>query len=255
MSDAKKPYGDYFVRSFMLEDIAIRSGSDGRTVEAYAAVFDTPAEIVDGQGHYQESIDRSAFNRTIANNINRIGVFYNHGMNLYGTPSDRFSIPIGTPEAIRADNRGLLTVTRYNNTPQAEEVLEAIRTGGIAGYSFTGRLIRSDPGRPPRGGYSPLRAGGALQTVRRLELGLSEYGPTPMPAYSEAAIVGVRAALRDQLRELSDTTPDADPVAEPDTSAVPEPVADDSPMQHSTRHDPFKFRLRAALTARGLSSE
>lgn len=245
-----------FVRSFALQDLAIRSGGDGRTVEAYAAVFDTPAEIVDGQGHYVEVIDRAAFNRTIANNASRVGVFYNHGMNLYGTPSDRFSIPIGTPEAIRADNRGLLTVTRFNNTPQADEVLEAIRSGGIAGYSFTGRLIRSDPTRPPRGGFQ--RDGhGNLRTVRRFELGLQEYGPTPMPAYNEAAIVGVRAALREELREelrglLSTTPDDLDPEDSVDTPADAGPVADDPLIEHSVRLSPFRRRLQVALRARGI---
>src|SRR5690349_1314009 len=34
-----------FTRSYPLDDIRIRSGGDGRTVEAYAAVFDTPSEI------------------------------------------------------------------------------------------------------------------------------------------------------------------------------------------------------------------
>jgi multiple sugar transport system substrate-binding protein len=32
-----------FVRTVALDDIRIRSGGDGRTVEAYAAVFDDPA--------------------------------------------------------------------------------------------------------------------------------------------------------------------------------------------------------------------
>ena len=31
-----------------------RTGGDGRTVEAYAAVFDDPAEINDHEGHYIE---------------------------------------------------------------------------------------------------------------------------------------------------------------------------------------------------------
>ena len=38
----------------------------GRLVEAYCAVFDEPAEIYDYEGHYEEEIDRSAFNKRIA---------------------------------------------------------------------------------------------------------------------------------------------------------------------------------------------
>ncbi len=55
-----------FSRAFPLEDIRIRSGSDGRTVEAYAAVFNSPAEIHDRDGHYLEQISPSGFNKAIA---------------------------------------------------------------------------------------------------------------------------------------------------------------------------------------------
>lgn len=236
-----------FMRSFALQDLAVRSGGDGRTVEAYAAVFDLPAEIKDGQGNYIEVIDRAAFNRTINNNAQRVGVFYNHGMNLYGTPSDRGSVPIGTPLEIRADDKGLLTVTRFNQTDLADEVLEAIKTGGIAGYSFTGRLIRSDPKGPPRGGFGRDLRSGQLPTVRRHELGLAEYGPTPMPAYNQASIVGVRAALREELRALLSPTPDGDPDDSVDTSDDSEPVADD-PRKHSARLS-IKEQMQAVRSA------
>ena len=150
-----------FLRSYPLEDIRILSRAqgaeyaDGRTVEAYIAVFDREAEIRDGQGHYREVVDRAAFNKAIADarpqgsrEAWRTGVFYNHGMTLHGTPSDRFSVPLGSPVDIRVEDRGLLTVTRYNGTPLADEILEAIRSGDMTGHSFTGRMIRSNPTRP-----------------------------------------------------------------------------------------------------------
>jgi HK97 family phage prohead protease len=180
-----------FVRSYALEDISIRSGGDGRTVEAYAAVFNVPQRIVDGQGTYLEVIDRTAFNKTLADKGTRFGVFYNHGRTIWGTPSDAYSMPIGTPEKIVADERGLLTVTRYNNTPVADQVLEGIRTGAISAQSFSGSFVRSDIA-PPRGGFKPA-ADGSLKTVTRMEIAMREYGPTPFPAYEAAAILGVRA--------------------------------------------------------------
>src|SRR5258708_37506279 len=45
-----------YVRSFPLQDIHVRSSGDGRTVEAYAAVFGVPAEVKDQSGHYMEDI-------------------------------------------------------------------------------------------------------------------------------------------------------------------------------------------------------
>jgi HK97 family phage prohead protease len=182
-----------FERVYALDDIRIRSGGDGRTVEAYAAVFMTPTEIRDQQGHYREQIARSAFAKTVQDNGTRFGVFFHHGMTLQGTPSDLGSVPIGRPvEAPRADSRGLLTVTRYNRSALAESVLEAIRSGDITGQSFSGRWVRTD--KPlPRGGYR-ADSNGELPLVTRQEIAMREYGPTPTPAYDVPMVVGVRSA-------------------------------------------------------------
>lgn len=182
-----------FTRSFPLEDIKVRSGGDGRTVEAYAAVFDQAVPISDTDGRYMERIDPAAFNKTIADKGTRFSVLYNHGLTIYGTPSDAGSMPIGTPLEVRADSRGLLTVTRYNRTPLGDATLEAISSGSIRAQSFAGSFVRSD--RPvPRGGFR-ANAAGELTTVTRQEINLKEYGPTPFPAYSTAEIVGVRAGM------------------------------------------------------------
>jgi HK97 family phage prohead protease len=272
-----------FVRSYPLEDIRILTraqGSefgDGRTVEAYVAVFDREAEIQDHEGHYKETLERSVFNKAIADarpqggrQSWRTGVFYNHGMTLFGTPSDRFSVPLGSPRDIRAEERGLLTITRYNETPLADEILEAIRSGDITGHSFAGRIIRSDPRRPPRGGYR-RRSDGALPVVRRVEMGLREYGPTPFPAYADAELVGVRSmltgmalpALLSATREAaaraeSGIDPDeatravADEPEDSDTSAPTVEVVTDEPPadgEHSSR-DSLLRRIAAAKTTR-----
>lgn len=196
---------EFFVRSYPLEDIKITKGGDGRTVEAYAAVFKRSAEIRDQDGHYLEEIDPTAFNRTIQHRGNKFGVFYNHGLTIHGTPSDRGSVPIGTPQEVRVDNVGVRTVTRYNRTALAEEVLESINSGAITAQSFTGRFLRSNPARVPRKG----KAGG-LPTVTRMEIDMREYGPTPFPAYAEAMITGVRAALvgrghTDMIRQFEES--------------------------------------------------
>lgn len=185
----------YFTRSYPLDDIRVRSGGDGRTVEAYACVFDTPTEIRDQDGHYNEIIGRSSLDKSLAERGTRFGVFYNHGLTLHGTPSERHSMPLGTPQEIRADGRGVLTVTRYNRTQIADEVLEAIKTGAITGQSFSGRMLQSSPQRGP---YRPRN--GELPMVTRTEIALREYGPTPFPAYEDASILGVRAVLEAAYR-------------------------------------------------------
>lgn len=212
-----------FTRSFPLEDIKVRSGGDGRTVEAYAAVFDQTVPISDADGRYMERIDPAAFNKTLADKKTRFGVLYNHGMTIYGTPSERGSMPIGTPLEVRADSRGLLTVTRYNRTGLAEEALEAIREGAITAQSFAGSFIRSDKMKPRGGKFGP-DARGDLPVVTRQEINLREYGPTPFPAYSEAAIVGVRANVSDTdmmlLQLILENLADGDRALDPIVNAL-----------------------------------
>lgn len=188
-----------YTRAFALDDIRIRAGGDGRTVEAYASIFNVTAEVRDQDGHYKESIDTHAYDKTLRDLAPkgsraswRCQVLYHHGMTLHGTPSERGSVPIAVPQEIRPDGRGLLVVDHYLRTDLADEVLENIRAGSITGYSFTGRMIRTNP-PVPRGGFR-ARAG-VLPTVRRMEIALREYGPTPFPIYADAAIVGMRAML------------------------------------------------------------
>jgi HK97 family phage prohead protease len=185
-----------FTRSFALEDISVRSGGDGRTVDAYATVFNTPADVRDADGEYSEVIDPSAFNRAIdharrAKGGWNIPVMFNHGMTLFHTPSEIDSVPIGVVDEIRADKRGLFTRARYHDTPRANAVLESIREGSITAYSFSGAFRRSDP-KVPRGGFRRNHAGD-LPTVRRMESTLREFGPATFPVYAGAEVVGVRA--------------------------------------------------------------
>lgn len=236
-----------YARSWALDGIEILRAEDGygdgRTVEAYAAVFDIPTEITDRYGHYNEVIDRRAFNRQIGLGVDRVGVYYHHAMTLHGTPSDLGSVPIGSPVDIRADGRGLRTVTRYNRSPLADSVLEAIRNGDIRGYSFRGAIYKSNPAKVPR-----VKAGQPLPTVRRTELGLTEYGPTPTPAYADAGILAVRA-----LQMLASSTPGQHDRDQGTTTATPEPGpgAEDQPERgHSGRQR--LLRLKAGLRERGV---
>jgi len=244
-----------YARSWALDDIEIvraGKGGDGRTVEAYAAVFDVPSEIKDQHGHYMEVISRSAFNRTLSHGIERVGVFYNHAMTMHGTPAEGVgSVPIGSPVSITADGKGLRTVTRFNRSELSDSVLEAIRNGDIKGYSFRGQIFRSTPTRVPRS------RGGALPTVTRTELGLVEYGPTPRPAYADAGILAMRSQLETisgQLAELTRTLPSSTQHDPDGDHATPDlgPGAADSPHRHSDRQQRIA-RLRAEASFLGVT--
>lgn len=174
---------------------------DGRTVIAYAATFGDLYEVVDSDGHYDEELNPKAFNHAIKlGAVRSAQVFYNHGLDLWGHPSDRYSVPVGVPEEIRADGRGLLTVTRYASTDLGEEILQLWRDGAIRGQSFRGAVYQSrSKGMGPNG--RPI--------IERLQLGLREYGPTPHPANQSAGLVAIRSQLLDQVREhLDELTPE-----------------------------------------------
>jgi HK97 family phage prohead protease len=269
---------------------------EGRVVEAYAAVFGTPAEIIDQQGHYTEVIDRSAFNKAIKDAAPQgrraewlTGVFYNHGLTIHGDSAPEFSVPLGRTLHVEADSTGVLTRTEYAQTRLADDILELIRQGAIRAQSFTGRIVRSSPELTAGGRYRP-DGRGALPTVRRLELGLREYGPTPIPAYQAAEVVGVRSALLNALaggntailRALLDATTDDDPLAagdvaeagdgqsstppddgaagdapheegeHSDQSAGQEPLTPEPVHAARTTADEWTLAMRAKLRARGI---
>jgi len=192
-------------RSFPITDIKVRSGGDGRTVDAYAAVFMDPTEIRDADGWYMEQIDPGAFTRSLKERMSQIFCVYNHAKTLAGTPSGEWSVPVGKPVEIRSDAKGLFTSTRYNTDPASERILDAIKSGSLSGMSFTGVFLRSTPElQGTYAMYEPDRDG-KLTLVTRMEIALIEYGATPIPAYDSAQVVGVRAreAARDKV-SLSD---------------------------------------------------
>jgi HK97 family phage prohead protease len=229
-----------FTRAFPLEDISIKPGGDGRTVIAYAAVWDQPTEIHDHQGHYREQLSRTSFARTLSHRGDRpYPVLFNHGRTIYGTPSELDSLPIGVSvEPPRIEDRGLLTVSRYHEGDRAEQVLEAIKSGSIRAQSFSGSFVAQDR-KVPRGGFRP-DASGELPLVTRTEIALREYGPATFEAYPGAEILGVRAALAElsdeQIERLLALATPLDPAERADTSD-PEPVESvaDPLTQHAAR--------------------
>ncbi len=252
-------------RSYALEDIEIQRGGDGRTVTAYAAMFNEPYEVRDQYGHYMEQIERSAFNRTLSHGtaLRNAVCLYNHGFTASGAPDMLGSVPLGTPLEIRAEPKGLLTITRYNKSQLADSVLEAIRAGDIKSQSFRGRIIRSSPERVPR-----VRSGQPLPTITRNELGLSDYGPTPFAVNQGAEIVAVRSRSMLQLatdlqqldaegrqelmRMLSATPTIGQGEVNDDEHATPEtgPGAGDSPNGALLSAQDITRKIRAARIAR-----
>ena len=247
-----------FMRMYPLENIEILrtespspDGRPGVIVEAYAAVFDQPAEIQDHEGHYIEEIDRAAFDSAIqfaARNTGglpaNVKVLYNHGLTVQGTPAPEFQLPIGVPVDIKPETRGLLTRTRYHtDDPFSARVLENIRAGAITAQSFVGRIIRSDPMLRHGDRHRPDSTGN-LRTVRRMKLGLREYGPVLWPAYSGAEILGVRMSTPGGVPDPDEEQFNAQALPPDEGPAIT--GNDPLPEEHSARyHQHALYRLRS----------
>lgn len=246
-------------RSLVWDDMTIRSDGSGRVVESYFAVFDKQSEVRDQDGHYLEVNARSLVNKSLADKGLAFPVFYNHARTLDGTPSGEFSLPIGVPLEIKPDERGVWNAVRYLENPLADGVLGGIRGRAIRGMSYSGRYLKSTRQRGDRGG---------LPVITRHEVALREFGPTPIPAFVEAEILGFRAAQQflgallaadadERLRLLQQyeglsTLDISEPAPLTDRTPAGAAVRSDEPATGHSARTPLRQRVHAARIARGL---
>lgn len=177
-------------------------GEDGRTLEGYAAVFDTPTEI-NGlfEGHFNERIAKGAFRKTIKEG--KPILQYDHGHD-----ARTGSLPIGSIQGLREDDRGLFVNARLFDNDLVEPIRQAIEGGAVSGMSFRFRVLRDEwrdkNDKRLRGdelGELLFDAGdrGPLERTIK-EVQLFELGPVAFPAYSDTS-VGVRSLTQDQMVE------------------------------------------------------
>lgn len=149
--------------------------ADGKLV-GYAALFESDAPEVMG---VIESIDRSAFNKTVQEQD--IAALFNHDPNM----------PLGRSSAgtlrLSIDRSGLHYEIDLGTSPAALNVREAVERGDVAGSSFAGRIIRMVD-IIPEDGRGPIR------TVLE-EIALRDVGPVTFPYYPQTS---------SELRSLSD---------------------------------------------------
>lgn len=163
---------DLCVRAF---DFEFESRGDGRTLEGYAAVFNTPAKIRDVGGDFEETIFPGAFTRTLRERTPILQ--WDHGKDpRVGT------VPIGQFQDLAEDSRGLHVRARLFDNSVVEPVRQAIEARAVKGMSF--RF-----GVPDGGDHWPTRD---KREVRDLDA--YELGPVAFPAY-DATSVSVRSLL------------------------------------------------------------
>lgn len=169
--------------------------SDGRTLEGYAAVFDTPTRIDSWEGTFDEEIARGAFAKTIGERTPVLQFDHGHDVRTG-------SVPIGKIEKLSEDKTGLFVQAHLFDNDVVEPIRQAIEGGAIDGMSFRFRVTREDwfdkDDEPVAASdlskllWNPRDRGPLKRIIREVEL--FELGPVVFPAY-EATSVGVRSIL------------------------------------------------------------
>lgn len=164
--------------------------TDGRTLEGYAAVFDTPTVIDSYEGEFEEVVKRGAFRRTLEA---RTPVMqFDHGQD-----KRTGSLPIGAIDDIREDKQGLFVRARMFDNDLVEPIRQAIDAQAIRGMSFKFEVLRDRWIDRDGNELTPSERAERMEKgelVRReiTEVKLYELGPVVFPAYEETS-VGVRS--------------------------------------------------------------
>jgi hypothetical protein len=157
-------------------DLEIRG--DGRTLVGIVAPFNSPAQILDFEGRYTETIDRAAFDRTITERgPEKVRLLVQH---------EKRNLPIGRAHVLRADAAGLYGELVVSQTERGDEVLTLVRDGALDGLSIGFKPIRDR--------WSPDRSLRHLLEVR-----LDEISVVNFPAYDTARVAAVREATQPHL--------------------------------------------------------
>jgi HK97 family phage major capsid protein/HK97 family phage prohead protease len=238
---------------------------DGRTLEGYAAVFDTLTAINSWEGTFSEKIAYGAFRKTLKERTPVLQ--FDHGRD-----QRTGSVPIGAFEKVAEDDHGLSVLARLFDNPVVEPIRQAIEGQAITGMSFRFEIVRdewrdTETGKTIKPGpdlWDALWDNDDPAKIERTikEVKLFEAGPVVFPAYAETS-VGVRDllanmtaedrrrvldAVRDDLAELdqrtnpekmydrTDEDQDAEPVSPPEDSS-PKPTPEPS---RSTSDIPVK---------------
>jgi len=139
-----------------------------RKIIGYAASFGNVDRVND-------IIKGGAFKKTLRERGKAVKLFYNH------------AFPIGKPEVIREDEKGLYTESKVSATPRGDEVLALVADGVITDMSIGYEVI--DFAQDAKSGIRTLK-----------EIKLYEFGPVDFGANDQALITGVKS-LADSIRE------------------------------------------------------
>ncbi len=243
----RSAFMDICVRSFGFEfDTRSRDSSDGRTLEGYAAVFNSPTRIAAVGGDFDEVISPGAFTRSIRSR--KPVLQFEHGRD------PRIgAAPIGAIEDLSEDSTGLHVRARLFDHPDIERVRQGIAARAITGMSFRFQVTDGGDRWERRSGGVDLRTVG--------DADVHELGPVVFPAY-DTTTVSVRSLLaqlgpeehRTLLRELAYDLRSLEPTDVGPTARSSGDVDLDRARAGEEQHMSIRQRLDTdALRTRGIT--
>lgn len=213
-----------FTPGLRLRERKDADGGDGRTIEGYAILFDTPSLPLwdDDTETAREIIDPAAVTKALLDTQDiKMTLFHNRELILA-----RSNKGAGTL-AYAVDEKGVRFAFDAPRTADGDKAVELVRRGDLAGCSFAFSTRYGDPEWVSR--TTVPTADNRLETVFRVKKVEAVYDFTLAadPAYPET-----EAAVR-ELREMAARSPLAGAAAEgstraaPDGGENPEPRADE----------------------------
>lgn len=186
---------DMLFRSVPFEQRDANEG-DGLTLDGYGAVFGEPTRIDSWEGVFDEEIARGAFKKSLSERTPVLQ--FDHGRHpMVG------SIPLGSFEDLREDDKGLYVRAALHDNWLVHPVRDAIKSNAIPGMSFRFQVVKDEwrdtagkvvkPDDVTRLLWASDRNNPDTILKRTLkEVRLFEVGPVVFPAY-EGTSVGVRS--------------------------------------------------------------
>ena len=163
------------------------SGSDGRTLEGYVAMFGSVARIPDRGGDFDEELHPGFADRSLQGGYPVMQ--FDHGKDpRVGT------VPIGVYDTFDKDSRGYFVRGRLFDNPVVEPVRQAIEGKAIKGMSFRFSV------RKPGGDRWNRRNKDGVDKRDILDADVHEAGPVVFPAYAQTSVT-VRSLLASATEE------------------------------------------------------
>lgn len=164
----------------------IRAKEDSRTVEGYAALFDSPADL----GFFGEELARGAFDGA---DFKDARALFNH---------DEAAVLARNPGTLtlEVDERGLKYRFDAPNTTAGNDLLEMLRRGDISQSSFAFTISDEEWSK---------RDGKPYRTITKIKR-LYDVSPVTFPAYNDTTVAlrhagAVDAMNQDTLRRINQT--------------------------------------------------